>query len=325
MRICSLIACISRIKICDVLGAGIQMGNWQERIFHRNMNVAQTRSFIATGRAKGISASAVSKSISRLEERLAVRLFQRSTRSVHLTSEGEVFFERCQRIFSEIKVAEDELSAMTQQLRGRMRIGLPLAGGLILPMISSFMTQYPEIELDLDFSDRLSDVIEEGMDVVIRGGELSDSRLISRRIGSFRLCIVGSEAYFRRNGIPDRPDELAVHTCLHYRYPSSGKIAPWPFKQNIIASLSQSIPSTMICNSLEALLYMVKEGRGIACLPDYSVKEGIDSGELKTILNKYISHITTFHILWPSTRQMTPKVRAFVDYMNESFEHFMVK
>jgi len=289
------------------------------------MHVAQTRSFIETGRAKGISSSAVSKSISRLEERLGVRLFQRSTRSVRLTSEGEVFLERCHRIFGEIQAAEDELSAMTQKPRGRLRIGLPLAGGLMLPMISSFMARYPDIELDLDFSDRLTDVIDEGMDVVIRGGELTDSRLISRQLGSFRLCIIGSEAYFRHHGIPERPDELAAHACLHYRFPSTGKIALWPFKQNVAASGAQIVPSTMICNSLEALLFMVKEGRGIACLPDYSVKGALDAGELRTVLDNYVTHLTNFHILWPSARQMTPKVRVFVDHMTGIFDHFMVK
>lgn len=289
------------------------------------VHVAQTRSFIATGRAKGISSSAVSKSISRLEERLGVRLFQRSTRSVRLTSEGEVFLERCHRIFTEIQAAEDELSAMTQQPRGRLRIGLPLAGGLMLPMISSFMVRYPDIELDLDFSDRLTDVIEEGMDVVVRGGELGDSRLISRRLGSFRLCIVGSAAYFADHGTPWRPDELRGHACLHYRFPSSGKIAMWPLKQSASTTGNFTVPSTLICSSLEALLFMVKEGRGIACLPDYSVKDALDSGELRTVLDAYMAHTTTFHILWPSTRQMTPKVRAFVDHMLEIFDGYMVK
>lgn len=289
------------------------------------MLVAQTKSFIATGREKGISSSAVSKSISRLEERLGVRLFQRSTRSVRLTSEGEVFLERCHRIFSEIQAAEDELSAMTQHPRGRLRIGLPLAAGLTLPMISSFMARYPDIELDLDFSDRLTDVIDEGMDVVIRGGDLTDSRLITRRLGSFSLCIVGSVEYFRRNGTPERPDELTAHACLHYRFPGSGKIAGWPLKQSASSAGSPTVPLTLICSSLEALLFMVKEGRGIACLPDYSVKDALECGELRSVLNSYISHITPFHILWPSTRQMTPKVRVFVDHMIGVFETFMVK
>lgn len=289
------------------------------------VHVAQTRSFIATGRVKGISSSAVSKSISRLEERLGVRLFQRSTRSVRLTSEGEVFLERCHRIFGEIQAAEDELSAMTEQPRGRLRVGLPLAGGLMLPMISLFMERYPQIELDLDFSDRLSDVIEDGMDVVIRGGELSDSRLISRRLGSFQLCIVGSPGYFLRHGVPSCPDELSDHSCLHYRYPGSGRIAQWPLQYAVSRGGIQTVPLTLICNSLEVLLYMVKQGRGIACLPDYSIKEALTTGEVKPILNNEMTHTTTFHMLWPSARQMTPKVRVFVDYMAEVFSNYMVK
>lgn len=289
------------------------------------VHVAQTRSFIATGRVKGISSSAVSKSISRLEERLGVRLFQRSTRSVRLTSEGEVFLERCHRIFGEIQAAEDELSAMTEQPRGRLRVGLPLAGGLMLPMISQFMERYPQIELDLDFSDRLSDVIEDGMDVVIRGGELSDSRLISRRLGSFQLCIVGSPGYFLRHGVPSCSDELSGHACLHYRYPNSGKIAQWPLEFTTSRSGGLAVPQTLISSSLEVLLYMVKNGRGIACVPDYSVKEALAKGKVKPILINDLTHTTTFHILWPSTRQMTPKVRVFVDFMAEVFNKFMVK
>lgn len=290
------------------------------------VHVAQTRSFIATGRVKGISSSAVSKSISRLEDRLGVRLFQRSTRSVRLTSEGEVFLERCHRIFGEIQAAEDELSVMTNQPGGRLRVGLPLAGGLMLPMISQFMERYPQVELDLDFSDRLSDVIDDGMDIVIRGGELSDSRLVSRRLGSFRLCIVGSAEYFMRQGTPSHPDELAGHTCLHYRFPSSGKLAQWPLKHTETTISGQTAPLTLVCSSLEALLFMVKEGRGIACLPDYSVKDALARGELKTILNNYMTDTTTiFHILWPSSRQMTPKVRVFVDYITEIFDSFMVR
>lgn len=289
------------------------------------VHVAQTRSFIATGRVKGISSSAVSKSISRLEDRLGVRLFQRSTRSVHLTPEGEVFLERCRRIFDEIQAAEDELLAMTEQPRGRLRIGLPLAGGLMLPMISDFMQRYPEIELDLDFSDRLSDVIDEGMDVVIRGGELNDSRLISRRLGSFRLCLAGSVSYFGKHGVPVRPDDLATHACLHYRYPSSGKLEQWPLKLTTTTLGGHALPSTMICSSLEALLFLVEEGRGIACLPDFAIRNGLSHGQLQTVLDSYMSRITTFHVLWPSTRQMTPKVRVFVDFITEVFNQYLVK
>jgi len=288
------------------------------------LHVAQTRSFIATGNAKGISSSAVSKSISRLEERLGVRLFQRSTRSVSLTSEGEVFAERCRRIFNEIQAAEDELSAMTTSPTGRLRVGLPYAGGLMLPMISAFLLKYPQIELDLDFSDRLADVIEDGMDVVIRGGKLSDSRLISRPLGKYRLCLVGSPDYFKRRGTPSRPEDLSEHACLHYRYPSSGIKAHWPLRYPAQSGNSQSLPVTMICSSLEALLFTVKQGCGIACLPDYSVRTALAKGELQTVLETSLKQTdTTFHLLWPSARQMTPKVRVFVDFMTSEFNDLL--
>lgn len=280
---------------------------------------AQTQSFVSTGRTLGISASAVSKSISRLEERLGVRLFQRSTRSVRLTSEGEVFLERCRRIFSEIQAAEDELSTMTELPIGRLRVGLPLAGGLMLPMISAFMLRYPQIELDLDFSDRLSDVIEDGMDVVIRSGNLSDSRLISRQLASYPMHLVGSATYFGQRGIPLQPEELINHACLHYRYPSSGKLEPWPLRHPTNSRSGQSLPLTMVCSSLEALLFTVKEGCGIACLPDYAVKDALASGQLKAVLEKHMTRSNTFHVVWPSARQMTPKVRVFVDFMTQKF------
>lgn len=289
------------------------------------MHVAKTSSFVETGRAKGLSASAVSKSISRLEERLNVRLFQRSTRSVRLTSEGEVFLERCHRIFREIQDAEDTLSLMTQTPHGRLKIGLPLVGELFLPILSAFMQHYPEIELDLDFSDRLSDVIEDGMDVVIRGGDLHDSRLISRRLGSFRLCLAASTEYLNQRSTPIHPDDLSEHTCLHYRYPSSGKIEHWPLKKQRSPGMSNDLPSTMVCSSLEALLFMVKEGRGIACLPDYAIKNSVQYGEVKTVLDTYMTRTSTFHIVWPTTRRMPPKVRVFIDFFIEHFTDIINK
>lgn len=154
------------------------------------VQTAQTQSFAAAGRSLGISASAVSKSISRLEARVGVRLFQRSTRTVRLTSEGEVFLERCRRILGEVQAAEDDLSAMTEHPRGRLRVGLALSAGLPLPVLSMFMERYPEIELDLDFTDRLVDVIDEGFDVMIRGSALRDSRLVSRPLGPYLVTVL---------------------------------------------------------------------------------------------------------------------------------------
>jgi DNA-binding transcriptional LysR family regulator len=288
------------------------------------VQTATTESFVGAGRALGLSPSAVSKSISRLEERVGVRLFQRSTRSVRLTSEGQVFLERCRRIMGEIESAENELSAMSGMPRGRLKVSLPLLGGLPLAVISAFMQAHPDIELDLDITDRVADVIDEGLDVVIRGSELSDSRLMSKRLGSYRVHLIASPAYLGERGEPTRPSDLAQHACLHYRYPSTGKLAAWPVRHSRTAAGELALPMTIVVSSLEALLYLARDGRGIACLPDFSFKKALAAGELKTVLDKHMTQSTTFWILWPSSKQMTPKVRAFVDFVSERFKQELV-
>jgi DNA-binding transcriptional LysR family regulator len=288
------------------------------------VQTATMESFVGAGRALGLSPSAVSKSISRLEDRVGVRLFQRSTRSVRLTSEGQVFLERCRRIMGEIEVAENELSAMSGMPRGRLKVGLPLAGGLPLPVISAFMQAHPDIELDLDITDRIADVIDEGLDVVIRGSELNDSRLMSKRLGSYRVHLIASPGYLAERGEPTRPSDLTQHACLHYRYPSTGKLAAWPVRHSRAAGGELALPMTIVVSSLEALLYLARDGRGIACLPDFSFKKALAAGELKTVLDKHMALSTTFWILWPSSKQMTPKVRAFVDFVAERFKQELV-
>lgn len=288
------------------------------------VDTAQSQSFVATGRKIGISASAVSKSISRLEERVGVRLFQRSTRTVRLTSEGEVFLERCKRILSELQAAEDDLSAMTSSPRGRLRVGLALVAGLPLPVISAFMERYPEIQLDLDFTDRMVDVIDEGFDVVIRGSDLQDSRLMSRPLGPYRSCLVASPTYLEKRGTPTKPADLINHSCLHYRWQNSGKLYQWPFKKSPMIHTGESLPVTMVCSNVEALIYLAQAGRGIACLPDFAVKESLADGRLQKVLSTSLAGGSTFHVVWPSSRQMAPKVRAFVDFVVEHFAEGLV-
>lgn len=283
------------------------------------VQTAQAQSFVAAGRVLGISASAVSKSISRLEERVAVRLFQRSTRSVRLTSEGEIFLERCRRIMEEVDAAENELSTLNERPRGRLKVGLPLAAGLLLPVLSAFMRTHPEIELDLDFSDRVADVIKDGLDVVIRGGELKDSRLVSKRLGTSRLCLVATPGYLRARGTPVRAVDLTRHACLHYRSPTSGKLEEWPLRRSASSGSGEALPTTLVTSSLMALLHLVEDGHGIACVPDFAVKDALAEGRLQRVLDSHLTGSIVFQILWPSSRQMTSKVRAFVDFVVERF------
>lgn len=278
------------------------------------VRAGESRSFTSVGQQLGISASAVSKSISRLEERLGVRLFNRSTRTISLTPEGILFLERCRRIFCEVESAEAELLQTQNAPLGKLRISLPSIGTLFMPKLAAFQRYYPDISLDIDCSDRLVDVIEEGFDAVIRTGDPRDSRLIARTLGSYRRIIVGSPDYFQRAGFPQQPEDLVNHACLLYRYPTTGKIDIWPLNRDG-QSLSINLSGSMVTNSLDPQICFSEQGLGIACIPDIAVLHQLNEGRLITVLDKYNQDCTTFRILWPSNKYLSPKLRVFVDFM----------
>ncbi|MCP2071761.1 UNVERIFIED_ORG: DNA-binding transcriptional LysR family regulator [Pseudomonas lini] len=278
------------------------------------VRAAETRSFSEAGRALGISSSAVGKSVARLETRLGVRLFHRSTRSITLTAEGALFLERCRRILCEVEAAELELSETRKAPRGKLRVSVPLVADLIMPTLIAFMRRYPSIELDLDFSDRLVDIIEEGFDVVIRTGEPNDSRLMSRPLGTFKLLVVGSPQYFAKHGTPKVPTDLLQHACLLYKFPSTGRLQVWPVRQ--AGETELNLPATLLCNTTEALLHVVRDALGIACVPDFTVRDALANGELVTVLDDFNQHQSTFRMLWPSSKHLAPKLRVFIDFMN---------
>jgi len=278
------------------------------------VQVAELRSFVAAGRALGISASAVGKSIARLEEKLGVRLFHRSTRSITLTAEGGLLLVRSRRILAEIEAAEQELSQASERPRGRLRVSLPLVSSLVLRVLGDFMKTYPEIELDLDFTDRMVDVIEEGFDAVVRTGELNDSRLTARKLGKYRSVLVASPAYLSQHGQPTVPRDLLQHRCLHYRFAHSGKLEPWIFKLPSDEAELQ-LPVSMVCNNIETRVCFALQGLGVANLPDFSIRELLATGQLHSVLDDYVTREGTFYILWPASKHPSPKVRALVDFL----------
>lgn len=275
---------------------------------------AETRSFTEAGRQMGISASAVGKAISRLEKRLGVRLFHRSTRSITLTPEGAQFLKRCSRIIEEIEAAETELALAHSSPRGRLRVSLPLVGMLLMPVLGAFMRAHPEIVLDLDFSDRLVDIIEEGFDVTMRTGEASDSQLITRALGSYVHIIVGSPAYLADRGTPATPEDLLGHACLQHRFLSTGKLRGWQLERNG-ETLNIDLPTTAVASNIEPLISMAEQGLGLACVPDFTVREQLKRGALVRVLQDLPEDRRVFRALWPSGRHLSPKVRAFVDFM----------
>lgn len=278
------------------------------------VQAAETRSYSEAARHLGVSASAVGKSVCRLETRLGVRLLHRSTRSITLTAEGAVFLERCRRILCELESAELELSETRQAPQGRLRISIPLVGMLVMPALTAFMHRYPAIELDVDFSDRLVDVINEGFDIVMRTGEPTDSRLVSRPVGNYRLLLVAAPAYLASRGTPRSPADLQHHACLQHRFPSTGKLEPWPLMRD--AGMPEwTLPVSMVCNTSAALLDVAVAGLGIACLPDFLVRPALQRGDLVSVLDDHVEHQGTFRLLWASSKHLAPKLRVFIDFM----------
>lgn len=281
------------------------------------VQVADLRSFTAAGRRLGISSSAVGKSIARLEERLGVRLFHRSTRKISLTVEGEAFLRRCRRIFMELDAAENELALTSSAPQGKLRVSMPMIGMLLTPAIDAFANAYPEIELELDYSDRMVDVIEEGFDAVIRTGDLSDSQLKSRLLGTYRYMVVASPTYIARAGSPDTPEDLPSHRCLRHRWSTTGKLESWRLRRHG-DEVDVEIPATIVCNTVEPLVHLAERGAGITCLPSFAVGKQVEIGTLVLLLAGYQEESGALRMVWPSSRHLVPKVRAFVDFMGEN-------
>ena len=273
--------------------------------------VCETLSFVKAAPRLGMTSSAVGKSIAALEKRLGMRLLNRNTRSLNVTVEGAAYLAHCQRAIAEMETAEGELVHAASVPRGRLRVGMPLVCAPFHPALLSFTRTYPEIELDLDFNDRLVDVVEEGFDVVVRSGKLTDSRLMSRPLGSCRMVLVASAAYLERAGMPATIDELARHQCLRYKSTTTGKLQGWPVPEGASASL----PAQLICSHVEMLHYAVLSGAGIACLPDFLIRDDLRGDVLRQVLFDQTANAADFHLLWNQSRSITPKLRAFIDFM----------
>ena len=305
---------VSPSPVCD-LDRGVALDSLSAlKIFVRS---AEASSFTAAGRQLGLSSSAVGKAVARLEERLGVRLFHRNTRCITLTQEGTVFFESCRRIFSEIRSVEVEFAQTKGVPKGKLRVSMPSAGMLVISTVSEFMRAFPEIELDMDFNDSLVDVIDGGYDVVVRSGEAGDSGLMSRRLGTYRLEVVGSPAYFARVGLPGRPEDLTVHACLHRKSPTTGKLQRWPFRRSATGG-EVTLPTTATASTVDALVSLAAHGVGIACVPDFSIRRQIADGSLVGVLSHHMEHTETFRAIWPASRQVSPKLRAFIDFFAEN-------
>ena len=245
-------------------------------------------SFTAAARMLSVSPSAVSKSIKRLEQNLGVSLFTRTTRSLKLTPEGRDLHERALRLLHEAEEIEQAAKSARSEPSGRLRIAAPLPIGihLLAPALATFREKYPQVTVDLRLSDHFVDIIDEGIDVAVRIGDLPDSRLLSRSLAPHQLCCYASPAYLERRGVPDHPDELAGHETVALRYQSSGQISRWPFR---LGERSIEIVPTagIIVDASDALVAALVAGGGIGLTASFIAAPHVASGTLVPVLASY--------------------------------------
>ncbi len=277
------------------------------------VRAADRLSFAEAGRALGISASAVGKNVARLEQQLGLRLFQRTTRQVRLTQEGRAVPRALPpHPGRAARCAGRHASRRPKRRAGGCALSLPTIGyRFLLPVLPGFQALYPEVDLDLDFNDHLVDVVEAGLDVVIRSGDLADSRLVARRLGPFRFVLVGSPAYLAEHGVPQSPADLARHRCLRYRFLGSGRLEEWVLPGLRRPCCPWPWPATT-WKPCWARPWPAWAGGLHARLPG---PRRPARGELQRVLAGQLTHTGQFSALWPSSRQLSPKVRAFVDYI----------
>ncbi len=286
-----------------------------ERMF---VAVIETGSFVAAARRLGTSSGQASKSVARLESHLGARLLNRTTRAVSPTEAGRAYFERLRPLLDEFDSLDRSIRNVSQTPRGRLRVTAPLTFGTLelAPALNAFALAYPDIELDVSFSDRLVNVVDEGFDMAVRVGRPADSSLIARRICSVRIVIVASEDYLDRQGEPEEPDDLARHACIidsNFREPNR-----WPLR---LSNGRDAVPvhGRIRYSNAEACLQAAEAGLGLACVPSFVAGDALRRGTVRAVLRAFEPEPYGVHALYPHSRHLAAKVRAFVDFMVERY------
>jgi LysR family transcriptional regulator, regulator for bpeEF and oprC len=284
------------------------------------VKVAERRSFVRAATDLGITQSGVSNAISRLEQQLGTRLLARTTRRVSLTEHGAAYFERCRQALAELEEAELVLKDSQLEPSGNLRIDTSVSFGRLkmVPLLGPFQAQYPHIKLRVTFTDRYIDLIEEGIDVCVRLGQLYDSSLIARRLTGAQFRVVGSPRYFAKFGKPKRLDDLTEHNCLAFTFRETRLARDWHFLQE---GVEKTLPpkGNISFSDGAAVCDAACAGYGLAQLQDYFVDSAIAQGKLVSVLDRFKPNIEPIWLVYPQTRHLTPTVRAFVDFMAAQF------
>jgi len=279
------------------------------RVFAR---VVECSSFTRAADSLGLPRSSVSAAVQALEARLGVRLLHRTTRRVSPTEDGAVFYERCQRLLSDVEEAEGLFRNAGGRPHGRLRVDVPGRIGrlVIAPALPEFLDRYPEIDVDLGMTDRAIDLVEERADCVVRVGPLGDSGLVGRRIGELELINVASPDYLARHGTPRGPQDLDGHLAVNYASPSSGRIEPWEWLEGE-AVRTRPMRGRVCVNSAEGLIAGCLAGMGLIQIPAYDVAGHVAAGELVRVMADHQAQPMQMTLLYPHRRQAPERLKVF--------------
>jgi DNA-binding transcriptional LysR family regulator len=282
------------------------------------VRVAERGSFAAAAADLGLTPSALSKLVTRIEDRLGVRLLTRTTRKLALTAEGELFVARSREILASIEAAEAEVTAASERPRGHLRIsvGTAVAKQILGPTLPVFLDRYPDITVELHVSDRQVDLVAEQIDVAIRSGALGDSTLVARKVGEAMRVLCASPLYLEKHGTPRVPADLLQHNCLTLPGPAWSQ---WPFHTH--EGINRlAVSGTFTSDNADLLLDVAVAGLGIARLADFMVARALRDGALvRLLIDSHVPESFPIHALTVPGRHRAPRIRAFVDFLAEEF------
>ena len=281
--------------------------------------VVETGSFIRAAELLSLSVSAVSRQVAELEEHLDARLLNRTTRRLSLTESGQIFYERCVQLLADLEEAEQSAGAGTVRPRGTLRLtcGTTFGARHLASAVADFVALYPEMRLDVDLSDRMTDLVDEGFDAAVRIGAIGSQNLVGRKLGATRLVCCASPAYLARHGEPKRPEDLARHACLTYAYLPGKNV--WPLRDQAGNDRSIKVAGPVHANGGRFLEALAVAGVGIIVEPDFLVGPDVRAGRLVPILRSFEPTPASIYFVYPSRRHLSAKVRAFADFLAARF------
>lgn len=282
------------------------------------VGVVDAGSFVGASEALEMSKPAVSRHVAELEARLGTRLLHRTTRRVSLTEEGEVFYTRCRELLEQVGEAEAEITSRAGEATGQLKLSVPVAFGQLhlAPLWARFMARHPKLRLDLTLTERVVDLVEEGIDMAVRIARLPASSLISRKLASTRLVVCATPRYLKRHGMPRHPSDLAAHQVIGYSLLSSGE--NWEFEGpegRVVVPVSPRLRS----NSGDTGRAMALAHGGLILEPSFLVGADLQSGALVEVMPAYRSIELGVYAVYPSRKFVAPKVRLLIDFLAEAF------